>query len=650
MQRLRSTSQRLWRALTGISIRYKLLGMVLVVILSLGIAVTMQVRARLAADLQHELETRGIAIAHDLSADAEDLILTQNIFGLYQELRDSLENNPDVRYLFVLDRNGQVLAHSFPRSVPHDLISINHLEAGLPWQVQLLESDEGRLTDIAIPILDGRLGVVRLGLSHRRLQEAVMQASRELGVITAIALLIGTLVTLALTRFFTAPILTLVEATRAVGRGDLTVRPTARMEDEIGELTAAFNAMTADLTRFRDELLAQNRYLTTLNTVAQAISGSRSLHEVVSTALDVICRSLAVPAGWVLLNGVAEDGSAAITIHGALSPAFLEEESRQGLPDCHCYQVLRRQTDWRQPVLRTDCPRLRRAQARADAEAAFTCHLSVPLMAQDRPLGVLNLAAIDPARFDVSEMELVAAIARQMGVAIDAEQQRHRLLDEMARRETLRGQLLERVMEAQEEERRRISRELHDEAGQSLTSMLVGLRVLQEETAGLNENALARIRELKHLTDGVLEELHRLAMDLRPASLDHVGLVAALEQMVAQTAQTHGLAAQFEALDIDTMTLPAHVEMSVYRIVQEALTNAVRHSRAEHVDVLLKGGGGSLVVVIEDDGCGFDPDTIASNSHLGLAGMQERAQQMGGKLTVESTPGAGATVVVELKS
>ncbi|RME81634.1 MAG: HAMP domain-containing protein [Caldilineae bacterium] len=648
--RLRTLTTRYWRTITGVSIRYKLLGMVLAVILVLGVAVTLQVRNRLARDLAQELETRGIAIARDLSDDAEELILTQNIFGLYQELRKGLENNPDVRYVFVLDSGGHVLAHSFPRAVPLDLIGVNPLPSGQPWRVQNLNSDEGPLTDIAMPILDGKLGVVRLGLSHRRLHEAVTRASRELVLITALVLVAGAVITLLLTRVFTAPILRLVDATRAVGRGDLSVREPVQMEDEIGELTAAFNAMTADLARIRDELVQQNRDLTALNAVAAAISAARSLEEVLTNALAAACRALDVPAGWVVLRQDSDDSDGVFAARWGLSSDFVAHEEADSTPACHCHQVLRGPDEWRRPILRDDCPRLQRAQANGWAEARLVCHLSVPLMSHDRPLGVLNLAASDAAAFQESRVRLAGAIARQMGVAVDAELQRQRVLDEMARREALRGQLLSRVMAAQEEERRRIARELHDEAGQSLTSLLVGLRVLEEQVQARRNGAdmQAQVLQLKQLADGVLEELHRLAMDLRPASLDHVGLVGALEQMLRQIETGHAVAAQLETVGLEDVVLAPQVETQVYRIMQEALTNAVRHSGAEHIDVLLECREDTLVVVVEDDGRGFDPGGVVGGAHLGLAGMRERAEQLGGDLVVESEPGGGTTVVLRV--
>jgi len=234
-----------------------------------------------------------------------------------------------------------------------------------------------------------------------------------------------------------------------------------------------------------------------------------------------------------------------------------------------------------------------------------------------------------------------------VGVAVDAELQRRRLMAELEQREALRGQLLERVLAAQEEERHRIARELHDEAGQALTSMMVGLRLLEKEVEQ-PETLVARLADLKRTTDGVLEDLHRLAMDLRPASLDHLGLVAALRQYVELYSRQHGLVVQFESVGLDGERLPAEVEIALYRIVQEALTNVVRHARATRTDVLLERRGDRLVAIVEDDGAGFDPEAAVQNSRLGLFGMRERAEMLDGTLAIESAPGSGTTVFVEI--
>lgn len=206
-----------------------------------------------------------------------------------------------------------------------------------------------------------------------------------------------------------------------------------------------------------------------------------------------------------------------------------------------------------------------------------------------------------------------------------------------------------RLVEAQERERHHIARELHDEAGQALASLRFGLRLLERDAAQ-GGDVTAHVAALIRTTDAVIDGLHRLAADLRPASLDHLGLDAALRQYAHSTAATFGLAVRFKARGFTGERLPAPVETALFRVVQEAVTNVVRHARASRVDVLLEHRGDRVQVMVEDDGIGFDPDRVQSREHFGLLGLRERAEALDGTLTVESEPGAGTTVVVEVAS
>jgi signal transduction histidine kinase len=212
-------------------------------------------------------------------------------------------------------------------------------------------------------------------------------------------------------------------------------------------------------------------------------------------------------------------------------------------------------------------------------------------------------------------------------------------------RERLRA-LSRRLVEIQETERRYIARELHDEAGQALTSLMVGLRLLERQ-AHRREAVIAGVEELMQMVDGVIDNLHRLSMHLRPAALDHLGLVAALRQYAEAISGQHGLTLEFEAVGL-AERLPPDMEASVHRIVQEALTNVVRHAQATRVDVLLERRGDKLVVLVEDNGVGFDPATVYESGRLGVFGMRERTEMLGGTLTVESSPGAGTTLLLEI--
>jgi len=202
---------------------------------------------------------------------------------------------------------------------------------------------------------------------------------------------------------------------------------------------------------------------------------------------------------------------------------------------------------------------------------------------------------------------------------------------------------LQRVVTAQELERQRLARELHDETGQALTSILLGMRSVEEARTGeeLGE-AVERVRELVRST---LQDVRQLAVDLRPKALDDFGLVAALERLVESFREQTGIAVVLQAVVQER--LPPDIETALYRIVQESLTNIVKHARAGTVSIVLTRTQRSATVVVEDDGVGFEP-ARAREDGLGLVGMRERVGLLGGRLTVESRPGAGTTFVAEV--
>jgi signal transduction histidine kinase len=221
---------------------------------------------------------------------------------------------------------------------------------------------------------------------------------------------------------------------------------------------------------------------------------------------------------------------------------------------------------------------------------------------------------------------------------------------ELERKEEMRARLLEQVITAQEDERKRIARELHDETGQALTSLMVGLKVLEgrPELAGMRET----LADLRALTGKTLDAVHDLALQLRPSVLDDLGLVPALDRLVVDFQRTHEIQLVFETNLRTGLRLPATIETALYRITQEALTNVARHAAAQSVSLLLEARHGSITLIVEDDGRGFDVASCMKDTQndrcLGVFGMRERATLLGGTLTIESTPGSGTTVFIEL--
>lgn len=270
--------------------------------------------------------------------------------------------------------------------------------------------------------------------------------------------------------------------------------------------------------------------------------------------------------------------------------------------------------------------------------------MGVPLFARGDVAGLFSLSKREPGYFNEEHVRLAEVMSSQASVAVE-----NAVLFEQMQASTVRMQALSRrLVEAQESERRHIARELHDEAGQALASLRYGLRLLEREV-GEGASITERVTELMQRTDAVIDGLHRLAADLRPASLDYLGLEAALRQYTRSVGAKFGLEVHFKARGFTSDRLPSAVETGLYRVVQEAMTNVVRHAHATRVDVLAQHSDDRVMVMVEDDGVGFDLDEV-KRDHFGLLGLRERAEALGGTMTLESAPGAGTTVVVEVPS
>ena len=263
----------------------------------------------------------------------------------------------------------------------------------------------------------------------------------------------------------------------------------------------------------------------------------------------------------------------------------------------------------------------------------FRSGLFVPLIVGDRAIGVIaahNRLGADQ-RFTDDELRVAETFADRAAVAVD--------LSDRVARDSLR-----RVVEGQELERRRLARELHDETGQALTSVLLGLKQVEEAKSAEEERAaVAAVRE--QVVD-TLRAVRRLAVELRPQALDDFGLVAALERLGEAWGEQSGVAVDVQA-NLDATRLPPEVETALYRIVQEALTNVAKHAGASRVSVVVTRREGSVTAIVEDDGQGFGA-TGGRAEGLGLVGMKERVGLLDGRLAIESTEGSGTTVVAEV--
>jgi signal transduction histidine kinase len=210
-----------------------------------------------------------------------------------------------------------------------------------------------------------------------------------------------------------------------------------------------------------------------------------------------------------------------------------------------------------------------------------------------------------------------------------------------------RGQLLRQVVKAQEDERRRIALEMHDEFGQQLSALVLKLSALKRG-CGRRANLSQQLASSEAIARQLDRDLEQIVWRLRPTTLDDLGLTAALTHYVKRWSDHFGIHAEFHANSLESDRLTGEIDTALYRITQEALNNVAKHARADNVAILLDGRLDRVSMIIEDDGIGFDLVSVTPRRRLGIVGMRERATLLGGTVEIESHPGRGTTVVARI--
>lgn len=485
-------------------------------------------------------------------------------------------------------------------------------------------------------------------LSDELVAQAMSVGMRGVVTITLAAALCGLLVAWFLIWLLTRPIRHITRVAQQVEKGDDTVRAKVWARDEIGELGNTFNAMIESLAGSRqaleisnEQLRRRNHELAVLYELAHMASQQLDAEQILRHGLNITLSLSGLSAGRIML--LDPDQSLSIRVQQNLpdslveAPALIDLAARGIANDAPLFIADVRTEPSLPPDFVEKC-----------GAANFRVCVCLPISTKGKPLGVLSALGNHGATLNAAQITLLETICTQLAIAIE----NSRLWEELSQKERVRAQLLNKVVAAQEEERRRISRELHDETGQSLTSLLVQLKVL--ERADDPEKMRQHARELRELTAQTLEEVRRLSVDLRPAALDDLGLVPALEWYVAEYSRKVGIKTEFKAVDLGhpgNVRLPHEAEVIVYRVVQEALSNVARHSRATRAWVEIEQVGEMITVSVQDNGRGFDVEATlhSPNRGLGLLGMQERMELIGGRLSLASTPGTGTRVSIEVR-
>ena len=357
--------------------------------------------------------------------------------------------------------------------------------------------------------------------------------------------------------------------------------------------------------------------------IAEALSEPR-LERALEQTLSVVAQNLGLDAAWVWL--LDEERNAFYLAAAYDLPPYLREPLHMTGEPCWCMNAFFEGEFVSRNVDVISCSRLQEGieEAGAGSTRGLRSHASVALRFGDRALGLLNAARAQHPAFKQSELETLETVGAQIGVAVE------------------RSRLAERAAAvARAEERMSLARELHDTIVQDLTAITLHLENAKRKIGAAPQRAEEGIATAMDLARTALDELRRNVEGLRSDPLSGETLASALGRLARQFTSESGIQVLLNTAHLTT-PLPAPVELAAYRIASESLTNIQRHAGARRVEVQVAQRDGRVVLTIRDDGGGFDP--AQPTSGLGVLGMRERAQALGGTLRVESAEDAGTLI------
>lgn len=419
--------------------------------------------------------------------------------------------------------------------------------------------------------------------------------------------------------------------------------------DEITAIGEAFNNMMFLLLGKEKQLVRHNIELSVLVKCAEILSSTVALRIKLQQVIDFSFATLPGAAGILFLHHQDADSFSAEVNFGCdpdpLAHVTLEADewvARFATPSGEIVTLdsVQEIEEVSHTITSTNFDYLEKAREGLTQPRNVTC---ASLLVGDNLLGILSLFNIPD--LDMLDASLIQTLADLIAVAIEND----RLYQEVQSREQSRGVLLEKLISAQEEERRRVARELHDEAGQAITALMMSTSMAAASFPEDMKAERARFLESNELAKEALSRIRKVISELRPSVLDDLGLVPAIRAYARQNLESMDIETELE-LDKLKQRLPPEVEVTVFRVAQEAFTNIVRHSEATRVLVRLIVSDSRLELKIEDNGKGFAPAAVLSTPGLdggwGLRGMQERINLLSGSLDISSVPGDGTTITI----
>lgn len=505
------------------------------------------------------------------------------------------------------------------------------------------------------------LGAIQVSLDTTSLDNQTRQQTIFFGAFGGLTLLIiGGGLAIAVRRTVLAPLFRLAASAQRLSQGDYAARAISDNNDEIGLLAQTFNEMaesveqrSQELESSRQELARWNvdleekiqertNQLATLNAIITTVSQSLNLEWILNATLTKILILMDIESGAVhLIDKKSEQLN--IMVHRGLSPEYFQKITRLKVGE----HIAGRVVQSGELIVVNEVTNNPEAITMMGEKGKFRAYISLPLKSKNKVLGTLSLASYLPNKFKPEAVSLLRAMGDAIGIAVENAIAAKRL--EEANK--LREQLLGKLLSAQEEERQRIARELHDEASQSLAAVVLQLEDIADTLPARYRDTKRRLDILREQAIQTLEGIRNLALELRPSALDDLGLSKAIDWYAKDYLAKRGINAKIEVIGPKNK-LPSNIETVLFRITQEALTNVVKHADASQVTVRLQLNNSKARMQIEDNGKGFDVEAAltgaAGRQNLGLHGMLERATLLSGTLNIQSQPGQGTCLSVEI--
>ncbi|OEH84964.1 hypothetical protein BHU72_07165 [Desulfuribacillus stibiiarsenatis] len=589
----------------------------------MGLITMIIVRLIILDSLQNQLQAKGETVTRLVAEDIANAFLEGEILAVKRSLTDFVDNNHEIVYSYIINYQTQNTVHTFNHGFPAILPPNTRIDYNQDLNVTIYDSDYGLIRDIGYRVIKGTDIELHVGFDEQQIYSVLNRMSIIiLGVIIAgilLSVMISTLVSYVITK----PIGQFTEKVKNFKYGDV-ISNSPSSNDEIGDLENAFQEMSIRIQDNISEIEKKNKDLSMYNEIAKVISGETELDLILKASLTKLLELLDLKFGWIALLNSDQSWEFAVEVDVNKQSNDSNDNSQ-----VKCIQTYAKLTE------KDKEPRV----------ISYQNHLMIPLIAKGKSIGVIYLMISERKDLKSGDYDILSVVGRQIGTAIENAQ----LWKRIKTRSLLRQELIEKTIQTQEDERLRIARELHDETSQNIAALSLGIKTVELSLTDENIKTKSLLNTLKDSISITVKGIHNIIYDLRPTLLDDKGLIPAVTWLADTKLSLKNVKAHVTVTG-EEHRLSSELEISVFRIAQECITNISKYAQANIVSIRFIFTDENFMMVITDDGIGFDLESILSETSkhsrrgLGLIGMKERASLVGAKLKIFSELNKGTTL------